>query len=202
MATQDYYKKISIILLGDSCVGKTCFFNWFLNERFIQNYGTTIGIDIAEKIVCYNNKKIRIMLSDTAGQERFRSITRNFYKRADGILLFFDITNRTSFQTLSGWKNDIDSNIGYDSKISIVLVGTHHDKQDKREISYDEAMNLAQVINIPYYECSSVTGYNVTNIINELVKSCLINQNILEDNQSIALSKKSYKVRSSCCSIF
>ena len=89
-----------------------------------------------------------------------------------------------------------------DSKIAIILVGTHHDKQDQREISYDEAMNLAQVIDIPYYECSSVTGYNVTKIINELVKSCMINQNILEDNHSIALRTKSYKARSSCCSIF
>lgn len=202
MAKQENYEhKISIILLGDSSVGKTCFYNHFLYGRYIKSSYSTIGIDMEKKIFCYKKTNILIMISDTAGQERFRSLTKNYYSRADGILLFFDITNRNSFETIHNWKNDIDSNLGVDSKIVIILVGNKQDKKNNRKISYDEAMKLAQEINIPYYECSSVTGHNVNVIINELVRIYLRNQNIIEENKSIALSKKNSRRKSFCCSI-
>ena len=83
-----------ILLLGDSTVGKTCFLLRYMDETFIDSHMATIGLDYRLKTMILGEQKIvKVQLWDTAGQDKFRAITRNYYKGANGIILIYDVTN-------------------------------------------------------------------------------------------------------------
>ena len=79
--------QIKILLLGESAIGKTCLIERYVNNSFKNNYLVTIGMDIRIKKLEINNYDVNVTINDTAGQERFRSITKMVYKGADGILI-------------------------------------------------------------------------------------------------------------------
>ena len=90
---------IKIILLGDSGVGKTSFLLRFTDNIFHQSYGTTIGVDFKTKEMTVANRKVALNIWDTAGQERFKSIGHAYYREADGIIILYDTTSKTSFKS-------------------------------------------------------------------------------------------------------
>lgn len=195
--------KITFILLGNCYVGKTCFLKRFNDDILIQNYSETIGVDILKKYISYHNKIILVQIYDTAGQEKYMALTRNFYTKADGCLLFFDTTNQKSFNLISAWLEDIETNIG---SIPMILVGTKADLKDKKVISLDEALHFAKVKNLVYYESSAATGYNVDNIVLALVKLCIQNKSILgnlPENIHIQMSEiNNPHTKRKCCTVF
>ena len=97
------------MLLGDSCVGKSCLLVRFADDEFNQNYVSTIGVDFRFRSLRHNNKKIKLQIWDTAGQERYRTITNAYYKGADGIVLVFDLFDRSSFTNLDNWLKEVDN---------------------------------------------------------------------------------------------
>ena len=98
-----------IILLGETNVGKTTLFNKFTLDKNSYNYISTISVDNETKIIEYKNKKYSITLYDTAGQERFRSITQAYYHMADGFFIMFDITDEKSLLAVKNWINEIQN---------------------------------------------------------------------------------------------
>ena len=96
-----------ILILGNSSVGKTSFLLRFCDEKFDYETFTTVGLDYKKKVIKRNEKKIKLHIFITAGQERFRAIARNLYKNADGIVLMYDISNKKSFQDIKDWINSI-----------------------------------------------------------------------------------------------
>ena len=103
-----FEKTLKIIVLGSSEVGKTCILQRYFNNEFKENLLSTIGIDFKTKYFKFNNEKIRVNYTDTAGQEKFHSISLNYLKGTNGIILVFDITNRESFELLDNWMKDIE----------------------------------------------------------------------------------------------
>ena len=87
-------KPLKLLLIGDSNVGKTSLLLRYLDNTFSDKYITTIGVEFKSKDITLNNKTYKIHIWDTAGQERYKSITRNFYKHAEGIIFVYDITNK------------------------------------------------------------------------------------------------------------
>ena len=83
-----------ILIVGDSGVGKSCIQSRFTNETFEDDHSPTIGVEFATKTITINNNKVKLQIWDTAGQEGFRSITRSFYRNADGVLLVYLIGNQ------------------------------------------------------------------------------------------------------------
>ena len=144
------------ILIGNSGVGKTSFFRKLSTGEFYEKNISTIGIEKksfdlkieAEKDGKTEEKKFNISLFDTAGQEKFRAITFNYFKGADGIFLLYDITDRQTFDNVEMWvdsiKQAIDSN--EESKNAIVLIGNKLDlveeEAKEREVTEDEAKNM------------------------------------------------------------
>ena len=99
-----------ILLLGDSEVGKSCFLMRYSDNVFVENYITTIGLDYKLKTVKLDSgKTIKVQLWDTAGQDKYRTIAKNYYKGSHGILLLYDITKMTSFENIREWIRDIRS---------------------------------------------------------------------------------------------
>jgi GTPase SAR1 family protein len=102
---------------------------------------------------------MRLQLWDTAGQERFRSLTSNFFGRADGFVLTYDISNRPSFDHVIGWMRDIKTRAPPDC--DIVLCGNKSDLDNDRVVTYDEGKLLADEYGVQFFETSALTGHNV-----------------------------------------
>ena len=117
-----------IILLGETNVGKTTLFNKFTLDKNSYNYISTITVDNETKTIEYKNKKYSITLYDTAGQERFRSITQAYYHMADGFFIMFDITDEKSLLAVKNWINEIQNSNS--SKIFLIL-GNKDDLDNK-----------------------------------------------------------------------
>ena len=103
-----------VVFAGDAAVGKTSFINRLTKNRFISNLSSTLGVDFQVKTIRVDERNVAIQLWDTAGQERFRSVTRSYFRRADGVMLLYDITSDRSFLSVRQWIDAIDvSSITY-----------------------------------------------------------------------------------------
>jgi len=109
---------------------------------------------------------MRLQLWDTAGQERFRSLTSNFFGRADGFVLTYDISNRPSFDHVIGWMRDIKTRAPPDC--DIVLCGNKSDLDNDRVVTYEEGKQLADEYGVQFYETSALTGHNVEKMFTSL----------------------------------
>ena len=109
---------------------------------------------------------MRLQLWDTAGQERFRSLTSNFFGRADGFVLCYDISNRPSFDHVIGWMRDIKTRAPPDC--DIVLCGNKSDLEGDRVVPTSEGKKLADEYGVQFFETSALTGSNVEGMFTAL----------------------------------
>ena len=148
--------KYKLIFLGDQNVGKSSILNRFLNDTFIEEYQATIGLDFQSKNVQIDNQDSHLLLYDTAGQEKFRSLIPMYTRDANIILLVYDITNKESFENLSLWLKDL-TNINI-NEVIICIVGNKIDLNEKREVSNEEGQKYAQEHDFIFQEVSAKTG--------------------------------------------
>ena len=154
--------------MGSSEVGKTCILNRYFNNEFKENSLSTIGIDFQTKFFKFEDRKIKVNYTDTAGQEKFRAISVNYIKGTNGVILVFDITKNESFDLLESWMNELRENSKVD--ISKVLIGNKSDLEEKRQVTKEEAEKFAQKIGCKYFECSAKTGNNVNDALDEIAR--------------------------------
>jgi len=185
-AKYDY--KFKIIILGNGEVGKTSILISYTDGYFSSNYLSTIGLDERVKYININSKKVKIILLDTAGQERYHTVTSAFYKGADGIILVYSIDNRDSFKGISRWLKDIKENVN--TEIDVVLVGNKCDMEDKREVPEDEGKDLAEKSELPFFETSAK---NTTNIHEAF--DCLINKIYERKKNVVAKPAESFSLK-------
>ena len=158
-----------ILLLGDSTVGKTCFLLRFMEDSFIDLHMATIGLDYKLKTMILEEQKIvKVQIWDTAGQDKFRAITRNYYKGASGIILIFDVTNIKSFENIKKWINEIKEEIS--ENVSIVLIGNKNDNVKERKITKEQGEKIANEIGTKFFETSAKTGEGINESVFYLVK--------------------------------
>ncbi|KAG7265700.1 hypothetical protein CRUP_010444 [Coryphaenoides rupestris] len=101
---------LKVLVIGDGNVGKSSFVHRYVNGQFNKDYKMTMGVDFSMKLLPWTDTdKVRLQLWDIAGQERFISMTRIYYKGASGCVILFDVTNSDSFQNCRLWKQDLDS---------------------------------------------------------------------------------------------
>jgi len=154
-----------VILIGDSGVGKSSLLRCFTDGTFFEVSDPTVGVDFFARVLkVADGTPIKLQLWDTAGHERFRSITKSYYRNSVGCLLVFDVCNLESFKNIHTWMNDARRHIE-PHKAVFILVGCKRDmamsEENAREVSEDEARAFAHVNHLPYVETSSKTGLNV-----------------------------------------
>ena len=170
-----------ILFLGGIGVGKTCIINRYVKNIFINDQTPTIGIDYKSKIVIYNSKKIKLKIFDTSGQERFHTLTKNYYRGADGIIMVFDIKRSETFEELTYWMEEINKNCDK-NKIGLILVGNKNDGNlDERKISREQGNKIAELYNFIYIETSAVTNDNIKECFDLMVKT-LFEKNVNDCN--------------------
>ncbi|KAK8821733.1 RabX1 [Blastocystis sp. ATCC 50177/Nand II] len=157
---------MKVALIGDSAVGKTCLLNRYIQGTFSAEFYTTIGIDYRTKVESIDGKTCKLEVWDTAGQERFRAITKSYLRDVAGILLVFDITTRSSFVNISTWIKQIEDSGAED--VCCILIGTHGDVAEKRQVSDDEIKECAASLNYKYFITSAVDGTNVETAFQEM----------------------------------
>ena len=148
--------KYKLIFLGDQNVGKSCILNRFMNDVFIEEYQATIGLDFQSKNVQIDNQDIHLLLYDTAGQEKFRSLIPMYTRDANIILLVYDISSKETFEHLPDWLKDLN-NINKNDVI-FALVGNKNDLADNRQITFEEGEKYAKENDFIFQEVSAKTG--------------------------------------------
>uniref|UniRef100_A0A8C1XH73 Calcium release activated channel regulator 2Ab n=1 Tax=Cyprinus carpio TaxID=7962 RepID=A0A8C1XH73_CYPCA len=148
-----------VILVGNSSVGKTALLRRFCDGQFHSATTATVGIDYSVRTLNLGDSHVALQLWDTAGQERYRSITKQFFRKADGVVVIYDITMEDSFRSVRPWLASILEAVG--DPIPVMLLGNKSDKENEREVPTKEADMLAEEANLMFYECSAYTGVNV-----------------------------------------
>ena len=186
-----------ILLLGDSEVGKSCFLMRYSDNVFVENYITTIGLDYKLKTIKLDSGKvIKVQLWDTAGQDKYRTIAKNYYKGSHGILLLYDITKISSFENIREWIQDIRQEVS--PKSIIFLIGNKIDLTDQRKISKEQGEELAEEFKIPFFEASAKSGENVDEVFKALYEKIIEVYGYLEREKGSKLNKKQ-KNKGKCC---
>ena len=170
-----------IILVGDPGVGKTSIMTKFVSNEFQNTYLSTIGVEFKSKEIHINNNTCaRLKIWDTCGQEKFRAITRQYFKNSEGVFVVFDLTNKETIKKLDIWMKDIKDNI--DNDYFIFLIGNKSDVKDRDLTIAEEAKQFAINKKINYYEVSAKTGSGIYNIF-EKMASKLINKKKIEKSK-------------------
>ena len=163
MASQRKPPCCKVVLLGDSGVGKTCIISRYISGAFDQNSPSTNGASYASKILTFEklNKTISLDIWDTAGQEKYKSLTKFFYKDAAVAILVYDTTQKESFESMkSYWYQQLQE---FGSKdIILGVAGNKCDMYEKEEVSENDAKQFAESIGA-FFEITSAknnTGIN------------------------------------------
>ena len=192
-------KKCVIIVLGETQVGKTSFINRFNTGSFERDTLTTIGLDfVVKEMTLEDGTKVNVKIFDTAGQERFRNLTKNFYQKADGAILMYSETDEDSFNKIDGWLTKLGENAP--ENVITFLVANKCDCLE-RTVTKQRGVELSRTKKLKFYESSAKKNINVNKVFEELVKDIIKIKN--EDEPNIIVTKENNNSKNNkkkkCC---
>ena len=194
---EDFENIIELLLIGDQNVGKSNFIFRFTENKFSESHQATIGIDVKVKNITIDNKVYKVQIFDTSGQEAYKSISRNYYLKVQGILLMFDLTNKFSFQNLENWIKEI---YNIRDKVPFMIIGNKCDLENNIEVNDDEVIQFGNKNDASYYKTSAKNGKNVDNAIINFVKQ-IIDLDITNKDKTYILDGSSIiNEKKKCCS--
>ena len=154
-----------VITLGDSGVGKTSIIRRYANNIFDESILSTVGVGFAFKeIELQNKKKIKLKLIDTAGQEKFKSLAKSYFKNVDGVLFVYSFEIPESFENLKEWIQLFNSNHNGKSGIPMFLIGNKSDLEEKNEIEKNYKLViefLNEFKDLKYYKTSAKDNISI-----------------------------------------
>ena len=157
--TEKYDLMFKILILGDSGVGKSSLFLRYTKNEFKADMRSTIGVEFGLKFLKIEDFQLKIQIWDTAGMERYRSITNAYYKGAKGVIIVYDICRKKSFENVDNWIEDFKSKADEDAVI--LLIGNKCDLIESREVTMEEAERKAQKNQYGFMETSAKDNNNV-----------------------------------------
>ena len=158
-----------IVVVGSTCVGKTALVSRLVDKVFNQEIETTIGVEFRTYTVPVGDHEVKLNIWDTAGQEKFRSVSKAYFRNAVGAALVFSLTDKKSFEALDGWLNDLQSLCVHNAVI--LLIGNKLDLAEGRVVSGEDANVFAERHGLEYFETSALDATNVDEAFVRLAKS-------------------------------
>ena len=201
----------NIVLIGDSGVGKSTFFIQFFNHTFQEKSIATIGIEYHKTEMNVEGVPVIIHIYDTAGQEKYKVLTNNYYKKADGIVLMYSVEDIKSIKEIENWFTNIQEKAK--KEIAIALVANKVDLPTELiKVDEEEGEMLAKTLGISFYQISSKKYADVVNVIKGLIKELLKNEDVdtisnlskstvrnKKGNLSLLSNKKYKNKKIKCC---
>lgn len=205
--TYDYL--IKCLIIGDSGTGKSTLLLRFTDDIFTTKYMSTIGVDFKIKTINYKEKNFKFQIWDTAGQDRFRTITSSYYRGANAIILCYDITDKITFINLEKWLEEVERFAI--TKPLLILCGTKTDLNLKREVSFEEGQTYAETKKMHFFETSSKNNLNIKEIFeiiaeNKIKETHILSNDIYDNsdlrkqkNKKVQLSELNSSNDAKCC---
>ena len=190
--------KLKIILVGDSSVGKSSILLKYDSNTFLDIYNATIGMDFIYKDVQVDGIKIKLQVMDTAGQEKYRSMIPSYFKGVDGIFLVFDLSQRSSFDSLDNWIKII-GNYFTITPNNLILLGNKSDLSEIRAVDKEEIDTFKDKNkNIEYREITTKNKEEVDNVFEDLVKLILKDKPELNSIKGSKLNNQTTRKKKFC----
>lgn len=204
----DPERMYKLVLAGDAAVGKSSFILRLCRNKFHNALNSTLGVDFQTKTLCVDGKTIAFQLWDTAGQERFRSIAKSYFRKADGVLLLYDVTCETSFLDVRDWVEAIEESTP--TPIPIMMCGNKIDlrqsflDEGKTVITQESGEKLAKEYGALFLEISSKENTNITEACVELGRLLRnIEDTELKESSGLKLTEgdSKNKKKPNCCPV-
>ena len=156
---------------------------------FTNQHLATVGLEYFTKEEKINDKLIKVKIWDTAGQEQYKALTKNFYRNSDGVIIIYDVTNKSSFEKVQEWVQSIGEYTDSEKNIQKVLVGNKIDLS--REVSTEEGQKLAEMYEIPFFESSAKENIGINDFMKKIIEDVV--SNLTNMKKGIELKDENFK---------
>ena len=193
--------QMKFLLIGEQAVGKSSLINQYIEGKFEENLLCAAGLDLKKKIIKINDKSVKLMIYDSAGHERFRTLSKNQINSSKGILIVYDVTEKESFEALNFWMKSFKENANKDA--ICLIIGNKIDLKEKRIIDYNEGKNFAEKYGVKFIETSAKSAEGVNEAFYSVAKEIYDNEKNLTMNDVLIENKydrkkKDNKEKKSC----
>ena len=193
--------QMKFLLIGEQAVGKSSLINQYIEGKFEENLLCAAGLDLKKKIIKINDKSVKLMIYDSAGHERFRTLSKNQINSSKGILIVYDVTEKESFEALNFWMKSFKENANKDA--ICLIIGNKIDLKEKRIIEYNEGKNFAEKYGVKFIETSAKSAEGVNEAFYSVAKEIYDNEKNLTMNDILIENKydrkkKDNKEKKSC----
>ena len=197
-------RRLKLISMGETNVGKTSFVRRFADLTWTASGIATIGVDFKIRTVGFKGESLKLFLWDTAGAERFRHLSRAYYRGCDGVFLMFSVSDRDSFQRITEHHSAMCAHAR--QCVQAVVVGLKSDLAgSERKVGVAEATALAASLRSPdgaplrYMECSSLSGQGIEQVVYALTRDCHRQMAPQPPEQSCSAPRRTPSTAWQCC---
>ncbi|XP_010542762.1 PREDICTED: ras-related protein RABA5d-like [Tarenaya hassleriana] len=162
-----------IVIIGDSAVGKSNLLSRYARNEFNAHSKATIGVEFQTQSMEIEGKEVKAQIWDTAGQERFRAVTSAYYRGAVGALVVYDVSRRTTFESVGRWLDELNTHS--DTTVARMLVGNKCDLENIRAVSMEEGKALAEAEGLFFMETSALDSTNVKRAFEMVIRDIYSN---------------------------
>lgn len=173
-------RTLKVTILGDPSVGKTTLIHSFVNDEFRADFSSTVGTELSSKYITVQGQQIQALIWDTAGTERFNSMTKPFYRGTDACILVADLTSAASFDHLTHWRDSIVDALGIENTdtFPFAVFANKADLLGARVVSEGEVNEWGTKLQCPVFEVSAENGQNVETGFKHVLEQVLENSHI------------------------
>ena len=207
-------KQFKLVIIGNSHVGKTSLMLRYAENVFKDKHISTIGVDFKIVKVKVGDIYVKLQIWDTAGQDRFRTMSSTYYRGADGAIIVYDVTSLESFNNVGRWLEDMNM---YNKNVYKIIVGNKNDNTSSQTLSTDtkvvstqEAQKLAERLDLKLFETSAKDDNNVKEMFEDVAYELLKREKLKNSQESIksdkddkvVLDKTKHKKKKKGCRVF
>lgn len=167
----EYDHLFKMLIIGDAGVGKTNLLLRFADDVYQSGTEATVGVDFRICSRTIDSKRLKLQIWDTAGHERFRVITSSYYRGSNGIMVVYDVTDRTSFEHVGSWIQE--SKKYAKSNTVFMLVASKCDLARERKVAFEEGQELAAELGVEFIETSALNAHNTDSSFDVLCRELL-----------------------------